>query len=199
MICIEKRLNFQNIKSDLRLKGVLFEIFCAVICLFFLDFYRFFDISGAITEPDVTRFSQNDCQSCKVIPSDRICSYKPLSQREHSYFFENGQKWSDFWLFSPFPGFPIRDVTDEKIFPRFWFSWTRKALTILKMYRFMRIWPKLEKLLKLKVTATLREEWQQQTTRNPTSRLRIHDSVPTGCDRLSDCERQTDWFVGLIT
>ena len=105
MICIEKRLNFQNIKSDLRLKGVLFEIFSAVICLFFLDFYRFFDISGAITEPDVTRFSQNDCRSCKVIPSDRICSYKPLSQREHSYFFRKRSKMERFLTIFTFPRF----------------------------------------------------------------------------------------------
>ena len=120
MICIEKRLNFQNIKSDLRLKGVLFEIFSAVICLFFLDFYRFFDISGAITEPDVTRFSQNDCQSCKVIPSDRICSYKPLSQREHSYFFsktvKNGAIF-DYFHLSPV----FRFVTSQmkRFFPDF--------------------------------------------------------------------------------
>ena len=108
--------------------GAFWDIVCRKL-LILLDFYRFFDISGTITVPDVTRFSQNDCASCRMSRSDRTYSYKSLSQRTQSVF----------WLFSPFPGFPIRDVTDQKIFPRFLIRWTAKTLTIQNMYSFMGI------------------------------------------------------------
>ena len=71
-------------------------------------------------------------------------------------YLSKGQKISVFWLFPGFPGFPIPDVPDYNIFTRFWFSWTRKASTIPKMYNFIGIWAKLEELLNFKVTATLR-------------------------------------------
>ena len=57
---------------------------------------------------------------------------------------------------STFPGFPIRDVTDQRKFSRFLFSWTPKTIRSLKMYNFMGMWSKLEELLNFEVTATLR-------------------------------------------
>ena len=73
---------------------------------------------------------------------------------------------SVFYPFSSFPGFPIRDVTDQVKFPRFLFRWTPKTLRSLKMYNFVGIWPKLEELLNFEVIATLREMKQTNKQKN---------------------------------
>ena len=93
--------------------------------------------------------------ACHVVTECTVIS--PYLIENMCNFLEKGQKKSVFWLFSPFPGFPIRDVTDQKIFSRFLFSWTPKTLTIQKIYSFMGIRQISEELLTCKVTATLRE------------------------------------------
>ena len=55
-------------------EGAFWNIVCRKLLIFF-RFLPFFDISGTITAPDVTRFSQNDSQSCSMSRCDRIYSY----------------------------------------------------------------------------------------------------------------------------
>ena len=66
--------------------------------------------------------------------------------------------FDDILDFVPIPGFPVRDVTDQKKFRRFLFSSTPKTPRISKMYNFMANWPRLEELLTFEPIADLRDD-----------------------------------------
>ena len=60
-----------------------FEVFHYKVSHFlsiFADFLLIFGING---EPGLSRFSWNDCQTCQLTSSNRICSYKCLKWEEH--------------------------------------------------------------------------------------------------------------------
>ena len=71
---IEKRSNISNMKSDFGPRGVAFEISNSEVNLFLSIFTDFLAIFGIIGQPGISRLSSNDCESCQLIPSNRICS-----------------------------------------------------------------------------------------------------------------------------
>ena len=60
-----------------------FEVFHYKVSHFLSIFADFLLIFGIICEPGLSRFSSNDCQSCQLTPSNRICNYKFLKLVEH--------------------------------------------------------------------------------------------------------------------
>ena len=60
-----------------------FEIFYSKVNLILSIFTDFLVIFGIIGTPGFSRFSSNDCQSCQLILSNRICSHKFLKWIEH--------------------------------------------------------------------------------------------------------------------
>ena len=67
-------------------------------------------------QPGETRFSSNAYESCKVSPTLTIYNFYSILQGKHGYFLTNTAKIAIFFEFLPIPGFPTRDVTDQKIF-----------------------------------------------------------------------------------
>ena len=54
------------------------ELFNCKVDRFLSIFADFLRIFGIIGEPRLSRFYSNDCQSCQLTPSNRICRYKFL-------------------------------------------------------------------------------------------------------------------------
>ena len=98
--------------------------------------------------------------------------------------------FDDFQTTSTTPGFLARDVTHDNISHRGCIIWTQIALRMPKMYSFMGIWAILQKLLSLKVTATLRRKrvgWlQNNIIQEATSRSRVYDYPDFELDYLEN-------------
>ena len=91
-------VNPHNVKTDAdREKSERFEYvirFSVASEQFFLSIFAdFLLIFGIIGESGLCRFSSNDCQSCQLTPSNRICSYKFFKMsRTPLIFVENVKK-----------------------------------------------------------------------------------------------------------